>query len=73
MQHHGWSEGGVAAKIEQVEPRAVSTHCYGHDLNLAVSDTVKQCLAMKDCLDTCFELVKLIEFSPKRERPCSVR
>ena len=60
-------KAGVAAKIEQVEPRAVFTHCYGHALNLAVSDTVKQCLAMKDCLDTCFELMKLIEFSPKRE------
>ena len=60
-------KAGVAAKIEQMEPRAVFTHCYGHALNLAVSDTVKRSLAMKDCLDTCFELVKLIKFSPKRE------
>ncbi|XP_062502108.1 zinc finger MYM-type protein 1-like [Corticium candelabrum] len=60
-------KAGVAAKIEQVKPRAVFKHCHGHALNLAVSDTVKQCLAMKDCLDTCLELVKLIKFSPNRE------
>ena len=64
-----WLEqrGGVAAKIKQLEPRAVYTHCYGHALNLGVSDTIKRSPAMKDCLDTCFELVKLIKFSPKRE------
>lgn len=61
------AKAGVAAKIEEMEPRALFTHCYGHALNLGVSDTIKQSLAMKDCLDTCFELVKLIKFSPKRE------
>ena len=61
------AKAGVAAKIEEIEPRAVFTHCYGHALNLGVSDTIKRSLAMKDCLDTCFELVKLIKFSPKRE------
>ena len=40
------------------------THSHGYTLNLGVSDTTKQSPAMKDCLDTCFELVK---FSPKRE------
>jgi len=59
------AKAGVAVKIEEVEPRAVFTHCYGHALNLGVSDTIKQSPAMKDCLDTCFELVKLIKFSPK--------
>lgn len=61
------ARGGVAAKIQQMEPRAVFTHCYGHALNLGVSDTVKKSIIMKDCLDTCYELVKLIKFSPKRE------
>lgn len=61
------AKAGVAVKIEEVEPRAVFTHCYGHALNLGVSDTIKQSPAMKDCLDTCFELVMLIKFSPKRE------
>ena len=44
---------GVAVKIQEVEPRAVFTHCYGHALNLAVSDTITKLPRMKDCLDTC--------------------
>ena len=61
------AKAGVEAKINQMEPRALFTHCYGHALNLAVSDTIKRSRPMRDCLDTCFELVKLIKFSPKRE------
>ena len=58
---------GVAVKIQEKEPRAVFTHCFGHALNLSVSDTIKQSGIMKDCLDTSYELIKLIKFSPKRE------
>lgn len=61
------ARGGVAAKIQAIEPKAVFTHCYGHALNLAVGDTIKRTDIMRDCLDTCYELVKLIKFSPKRE------
>ena len=61
------SKSGVAAKIQENEPRAVFTHCYGHALSLSVSDTVKRSSVMRDCLDTCYELVKLIKFSPKRD------
>lgn len=57
------AKAGVAVKIEEVEPRAVFTHCYEHALNLGVSNTIKQSPAI--CLDTCFELVKFIKFSPK--------
>lgn len=32
-----------------------------------MSDTVKKSIIMKDCLDTCYELVKLIKFFPERE------
>ena len=32
---------GVAASIQQQEPRAVYTHCYGHALNLACGDAEK--------------------------------
>ena len=59
------SKSGVAAKIQENEPRAVFTHCYGHALSLSVSDTVKRSSVMRDCLDTCYELVKLIKFSRK--------
>ena len=59
--------GGVAVKIQKSEPRAVFTHCYGYALNLSVGDTIKQSTLLKDCLDTCYELIKLIKFSPKRD------
>lgn len=35
------TKAGVAAKIAKIEPQAVFTHCYGHALNLSVSDTIK--------------------------------
>ena len=59
------ARGGEVAKIYEMEPPAVFTHCYGHVLYLSVSDTIKQCIIMKDCLDTSYELVKLIKYSPK--------
>ena len=61
------AKGGVAVKIQELEPKAVFTHCYGHALNLSVNDTMKKSTVMRDCLDTCYELVKLIKCSPKRE------
>ena len=33
------AKAGVAARIEELEPRAVFVHCYRHTLNLGVSDT----------------------------------
>ena len=48
------AKAGVAARIEQIESRAVFTHCYGHALNLAVADTIKGLPALKHCLDTSF-------------------
>ena len=61
------AKAGVAAKSAEIEPRAVFTHCYGNPLNLAVSDTIKMSQPMKDCLDTCFEVMKLIKLSPNLE------
>ena len=58
---------GVAVKIQEIQPKAVFTHCYGHALNLGVGDVIKHANIMRDCLDTCFELIKLIKFSTKRE------
>ena len=45
------SRGGVATKILEAELRAVYTHCYGHALNLACSDTVKHCKVLRNALD----------------------
>ena len=61
------SKSGVAKRISEVEPRAVFTHCYGHALNLAAGDALKQCKVMRDALDTTREITKLIKYSPRRE------
>ena len=62
-----WLVFEVAKKIRDEEPRAVFTHCYGHSLNLAVSDTIKKSSVMKNSLDTVHEITKLVKHSPRRE------
>ena len=57
------SKRGVAKRIADLEPR----HCYGHALNLAAGDTLKQCKLMKDSLETTREITKLIKYSPRRD------
>jgi len=61
------SKCGVAKRISELEPRAIYTHCYGHTLNLAAGDTLKQSKLMKDALETTREITKLIKYSPKRD------
>ena len=60
-------KSGVAKLIMDMEPSAIYTHCYGHALNLAASDTVKRCTLMKNTLDTTHEICKLVKCSPKRD------
>ena len=61
------AKSGVATKLSKEEPRAVYTHCYGHALNLACSDSIQRCKLMKDSLDTTREITKLIKKSPRRD------
>ena len=72
---------GVAKRIMDDEPKAIYTHCYGHSLDLAISDTVKRCdcinnalsITVKRCdcinnaLSITYEITKLIKKSPQRE------
>lgn len=60
-------KSGVATRLSEEEPRAIYTHCYGHALNLACSDTIKQCTLMRDALDMTHEITKLIKNSPRRD------
>ena len=60
------SRNGVATKLQADEPRALLVHCYGHALNLAVGDAIKQSKVCRKSLETAFEVCKLIRFSPKR-------
>lgn len=61
------ARSGVATLIQKEEPRAILVHCYGHSLQLAVCDTVKQIRIMSDALDTTNEISKLLKYSPKRD------
>lgn len=61
------SKRGVAKLVCDLEERAIYTHCYGHALNLAAGDTLKQCKLLKDALETTREITKLIKYSPRRE------
>ena len=59
--------GGVATQLAQEEPRALYTHCYGHSLNLACQDTIRDIKPLQVALDTVFELSKLLKYSAKRK------
>ena len=59
-------KNGVATQIQAKEKKAILTHCYGHALNLAVSDCIKQSKLCQDAMDSAFEISKLIRYSPKR-------
>jgi len=61
-------KSGVATQLSEDELRAIYTHCYGHAFNLACSDTIKQCMLMRDALDTTHEITKLIKKSPVEMR-----
>ena len=61
------ARSGVAKRILDEEPRAVYMHYYGHSINLAASDAVRQTKLMKDSLEIAHEITKLIKFSPRRE------
>ena len=58
---------GIATQILSEESRATYTHCYGHALNLAASDTVKMNRILRDTLDTALEISKLLKYSPRRD------
>ena len=55
-------KNGVATQLLAKEKRAVLTHCYGHALNLAVGDSMKQSKVCRDTLDTSYEISKLLRF-----------
>ena len=60
-------KNGVAKQIMDLEPRALYTHCYGHSLNLAISDVVKQSKILQDALDTTNEITKHKALPSKRQ------
>ena len=58
---------GVAKRWQDIENRAIYIHCFGHLVNLAASDSIKQIKILKEALANAYEIIKLIVKSPKRE------
>lgn len=48
-------------------PAALSVHCFAHSLNLCLQDLGRKIVAIHDAMDLVREIVKLINFSPKRK------
>ena len=61
------SKAGVANQILEEQPKAIFTHCYGHSLNLACSDTIRQSQVIRNAFDTAHEKVNLVKKYPCRE------
>ena len=58
---------GVATQISAIQPKTLTTHCFGHSLRLAVKDPTANCKILGDTMGTVGEITVLIKFSPKRE------
>lgn len=61
------SVNGVVKKMQNIENRALYIHCFGHLVNLATGDCLRNSKLLKDALEYAFEIIKLIKKSPKRE------
>ena len=59
------SKSGVATQIQKKDPRAIVTHCYGHSLQLAVGDMVREVRNLRDALDTTSDDIKIAEIFAK--------
>ena len=59
-------KSGVAARVLKEEPAALPVHCLAHSLNLCLQDAAKQIVSLRDAIELCREIYKLIELSPKR-------
>ena len=60
-------KNGVSNKILSENPKAFFTHCFGHALNLAVGDMLKNVRFLKDSMDTTYEISNLIKKSLKSD------
>lgn len=56
------SKSGVATRIMS---EALYSHCYGHSLNLACQDGIKNIKLLENTLDTVYEITKLIKHSKR--------
>ena len=57
---------GVAARVLQQQPAAIPVHCLAHSLNLCLQHAARKLPTLRDAIELCREIYKLIELSPKR-------
>ena len=60
------SRTGVATRILQEQPAAIPVHCLAHSLNLCLQGAARKLPTLRNALELCREIYKLIELSPKR-------
>ena len=60
------SRTGVATRILQEQPPAIPVHCLAHSLNLCLQGAARKLSTLRNALELCREIYKLIELSPKR-------
>ena len=60
------AKNGVSTHILAEELHATFMHCYGHALNLATANVVRNVKCLKTTLDTTQEVSKLLKRSPRR-------
>lgn len=59
-------KAGVQAKIKEVSPMALYTHCYSHSLNLSIAASC-QVQEVKNLIDIINEAHLFLSNSPKRQ------
>jgi len=57
---------GVAARIQEVKPRAIYVHCLANCTNLSLQQVGRQVLCMHEALNLVMELSHFIQNSTKR-------
>ena len=57
---------GVVKRVQDLESKAIYIHCYGHLVNLASGDTIKNSHFLKTALENANEIIKLVHLSPRR-------
>ncbi|XP_064417257.1 zinc finger MYM-type protein 1-like [Latimeria chalumnae] len=57
---------GVAKRIKDVNPKAVSVHCMNHSLNLILQEAGSKCAMIRSALSLLHDLHEIINSSPKR-------
>ena len=58
---------GVATRLRNEEPAALPVHCLAHSLNLCLQGAGKKITVIRDAMEVVREIVKLINYSPKRK------